>query len=239
MKRIVVILVGLILASCNHVSPKPDAVASNIAQPVEYYGFKVVSREVPQKRTVSSSKKSSGTPVSEKYLMVSTCADAQGCESADKNAFIPYDRFIAQVKEEIKSNDKLMDKQEQYLESNLAFLKNEQNVMLQEHSYYERQLKLYKWSSLKPVVDGHKKAQEVVARDIKLFNTKILKIEDELRFFKRKNGVRLSQDESVNILMDLMASGQYVPVDEKSADKDEVWKLFQKMGKHFMYNPGV
>jgi hypothetical protein len=169
---------------------------------------------------------------------VSACVESHGCSSPDKNTYVPYDRFVAQVKEELKPDDKIIEKQEQYLEKSLEVLKSEQNLMQQEHAYYNRQLKLFKWSSLKPVVDGHKKAQEVVARDIKMFQVRILKVEEELKFIKRKNGVRLSQEESLQILMELMASGYSYPEREPS-EQDQVWKLFQKMGQYFVYNPEV
>ncbi|MBY0315937.1 MAG: hypothetical protein K2Q26_10480 [Bdellovibrionales bacterium] len=240
MKFFVSILAGLLFtlttAACNHVTPKPDAVNS-APVPSQVYGFKVVEKDVPQQRAVNSKSKTPSVR-KEKFVVISECVNPENCANPAKEAVVPYDRFIAQVQQEVKANEKIVENHEQFLEKSLNVLKSEQEVMEQEQAYYERQLKLYRWSSLKPVVDGHKKAQEVVAHDLSLFKARILRIEDELRFVRRKNGPRLSQEDSVIMLMEMAAAGfpQYKP---EFHSQDNVWKMFEKMGKQFTSTPGV
>lgn len=200
-----------------------------------HYGMEFVQREVrvPASVTVKTSKKEKIKELvtQEKFVKVSSTV-----EDKEKTAFVPYDRFIAQVRAEVQKDGQILEKQEQYLEKSLDFLKAEQQEMLQEHAYYSHQLKHYRWSSLKPVVDGEKKAKDVVAKDIQLFQNRILKLEEELKFIKRKNGVRLSQEDSVNMIIELVSAG-YWSMDPYPSQADPMGPIFQKVGQYLIDNP--
>jgi hypothetical protein len=164
-----------------------------------------------------------------KFIAVSACKPGQPCTGEEKQKLVPREAFVSNIREKIKKSGDLVDKQEHLLAKDLDLLKNEKQVMIKEQAYYEHEMKMNKWSSLKPVIDGYKKAHVGITKDIALFEMKIQKYEKELNYLRNMKTSPVA-NLPVEKIMLLVDAGQWEIGSDLSPSDRVLWNLMQTVG---------
>lgn len=173
-----------------------------------------------------------------KYIAVFPCKKGEVCQpKAEDKKVVPMEKVVETVKKNVDQNQNVLGRQEKILERGVASLKQQKKQMEQEYTYYEQQTKVYKYASLKPVMDNYKRYKSELADDIKQFDSKIQQFEKDLNYLKNNKGLQLGQDSSTQKLMQMLADGQWGTFGAYLDKEDQVlWQFFQKVGQDVARN---
>ncbi|MCC6138773.1 MAG: hypothetical protein IT287_09080 [Bdellovibrionaceae bacterium] len=227
MKLFTSIIMLYSLTACSHWS----APVSQAGGKESFFTFQTVT--LPAQRDVANdakkNKKTDKQP-EQKFVAVYKCEKGAACAETDANKkMVPYDQFVAQVKEKaMQKGFDVVDKQQHMLAKGIDKLKQQRAEVTSENNYYKHQLQFYRYASLRPVVQNYKKAQRATEEEVKLFNAKIDKYEKDLDYLKNVKGIRIGMDTNTEKIMELVEVGQW----KFGEDSDEtvVWEFLQQVG---------
>lgn len=226
MKIFISIIMLYSLTACSHWQAPVSQAGSK-----DVFTFQTVS--LPMQRTVASDAKKTKKSVKEpdqKFVAVYKCEKGSPCsETEASKKMVPYDQFVAQVKEKaMQKGFDVVDKQQRMLAKGIEKLKQQRTEVNNEANYYKHQLHYYRYASLRPVVQNFKKAQHATEAEFKMISAKIDKYEKDLDYLKNVKGIRLGMDSNTEKIMELVEVGQW----KFGEDSEEtvVWEFLQQVG---------
>ncbi len=198
-------------------------------------GVRDVSAEAaPKSKKIKGAKE---TP--KKYIAVFPCKKGEVCQpKAEDKKIVPMEKVVETVKKNAEADKNVIARQEKILERGVASLKEQKKEMEQEYSYFDQQVKTYKYASLRPVVQNYKRYKEELAEDIKKFDSKIQQFEKDLNYLRNNKGLQLGQNApNEKLLVKMLEDGQWGTFGAYLSREDQVlWNFFQKVGQDVAQN---
>lgn len=230
MKLFISMIMLYSLSACSHWSTPVSHAGDTSGSKETYFTFQTVT--LPMERTVASDKKAKKQP-EQKFVAVYKCEKGAACAETEANKkMVPYDQFVAQVKEKaMQKGFDVVDKQQHMIAKGIEKLKQQRADVVNENNYYKHQLQFYRYASLRPVVANYKKAQQGTEAEVKMLNAKIEKYEKDFDYLKNVKGIRLGMDTNVEKIMELVEVGQWKF--GESTDEAVVWEFLQQVGYDF------
>jgi hypothetical protein len=234
MKLLISIVMLYSFTACAHWSKSEPKTADSSDSVKQFYTFQTVN--MPAQRNVSSDLKKGKKVPQEKFVAVYKCEKGNSCtpdESAKK--LVPYDQFVAKVKAKgMQKGVDVVDQQQRMLAKGIERLKQQRNEVHSENAYYKNQLSVYRYASLKPVVDNFKRAKTATDEEITMISSKIEKYDKDLQYLKNVKGIRLGMDMPTEKVMELVEVGQWSFGEGK--DETVLWNFLQQVGYDLAQN---
>lgn len=237
MRYIVSAIIGLSLINCAHSGP----VAQTPENPSTIYAFESfeAQRSVNAEPAKDKKKpKAAKTQAPEKFVAVFPCQKGQKCQPQEQEKkVVPYTAFAETVKKNAVKSQDVLGRQERILVRGVASLKKEKSLMQQEHAYFDKQIEMHRYSSLRPVVDNFRRAKVQIEKEIAYFDQKIQQFEKDLNYLKNPGGMQLGMDDSTGKLLKMLEDGQWGTFGAYLDKNDQVlWNFFQEVGQDVAKN---